>query len=1076
MWVDNLTLEQISAVSDANDEIEKSLRDYKSKLQEIVDKKNAWNDLNEQDRQTISDAKKFAETINSKNEEAGTIKTQSRELRELLSKFSDTKREIIFNSQKEKEELKWILLTDETKAVISYLGLKTEDVKDINFTSALNLIISWKSWTDYNSWKEVWYKADWFFWASELEQLNNLSLKIDQDRLSKYIDLKNNQIKLIDVANTKLILNTVSFNEVYKVLFDINNDLEVSLNDNQNVIRFKETYELVQNLINSWKEQQVLKSISNILWLTLSSREDLFNNLKDNPENKYKILKNITLLAWAWNSKSTYVSDLLEHWKEATKVSLERKSKVDRYINEIFDKEKIKLDEKYNTAISEFEKNIPADKKEQYKDIVALLKSSEAKKTFFENIKLNWVWILASLVEWKRWIWAWVSFSNRELDVYLKEKTKSIISWVNLDLWFASIWGQVVPWIWASIDLSHDISEETRAFGKIWIINLIPYAMGGVETQLNLDEIKQMWFVDLTKKAEYAGASVNVSSLGWWAALHYRKDQLKWIEQKEKQFSEFLNSALNTDKWVDMPYITSMPDYRENKTYYDTFAKNISDILNSQNFDSLPTDYKKAIISSIKTSSTFVWRENMLKAAEQNGYEFSGIWIGVQFLAWFMPLPTFGIAWEKTSAWYRENQVSRLYAVLWEVLNVKKVKTQNEVQIDSLSLTENVFEKNKNLFRNFAQNHPRDWKALITWDNTFEQKVDLVVNMLKTDRNKNNPFFKQVSNEMIRLKSSSNENDRRKLNDLMAQFFDISFKDIRNIEEIILWVTVKQDWKYEWNYDFISSRISAISRFANSEWLSPEFSSNTSNLYREIAQDKKDALARFKKWQSTISEIAFEQKKDARLFWFVASYKIDGSWKSLWKAMVEIPAWQVTKVEWKEKNITNSTDIKYVLDNFEKSSYWQNTINQILKQIKDTNQEAFSWINNENVRTLLETWTLTLNWKTINLDRDFVYFLYGRCANESMWLRINKLSFSWTEVTFWEIWPDWVARLNANITNTPVWDKTTIWVWVIWWKEDNNWNNTWTRWQTSTPWVEETWGPWTWGWWWAPGSETWWRG
>jgi hypothetical protein len=58
--------------------------------------------------------------------------------------------------------------------------------------------------------------------------------------------------------------------------------------------------------------------------------------------------------------------------------------------------------------------------------------------------------------------------------------------------------------------------------------------------------------------------------------------------------------------------------------------------------------------------------------------------------------------------------------------------------------------------------------------------------MLKTDRNKNNPFFKQVSNEMIRLKSSSNENDRRKLNDLMAQFFDISFKDIRNIEEIIL--------------------------------------------------------------------------------------------------------------------------------------------------------------------------------------------------------------------------------------------------------------------------------------------------
>ncbi len=1075
MSVENLTLEQIWPVSDATNEIEKSLSDFKSKLWEIVNKKNSWEDLNEQDIQTISDAKKFAETLDSKKEEKDTVKTQSRELRELLSKFSDTKREIIFNSIEEKNKLKETLLTDETKAVVSYLELKNEDVKDINFNSGLSLIISWKAWTDYDTWKQSWYKADWFFWNSELEQLNNLSSKIDQDRLTKYIELKNQGIRLIDVANTKLVLNTVSFNEVYKVLFDVQNDLEVSQNDNKNIIKFKETYELVQKLIDSWKEKQVLNSISNILWVEISSREELFNNLKNNPENKYKILKNITLLAWAWNSKSTYVSDILEYGKDATKVSLERKSRVDKYINEIFDKEKVELDKKYNTAISEFEKNIPEDKKEQYIDLVKLLKSSESKKSFFENIKLNWVWILASLVEWKKWVWAWASFSNRELDTYLKEKTKNIVSGVNIDLWFANLWWKMVPWIWASIDLSHDLSEETRAFWKVWIINIIPYAVAWVETQLNLEEIKNAWFVDLTKKAEYAWASVNVSSLGWGLGLHYRNDQLKAIEQKEKSFNEFLENAI-ADKGIDMWYIASMSDYTENKKYYDSFAKKINDILKSQNFDSLQNDYKKAIISSLRISSSFVWRENMLKAAEENGYEFSGIWIWVQFLAWFVPLPTFGIAFEKTSAWYRENEVSKLYAVLWEVLEVKKVKTQNEVQIDSLSLTDNAFEKNKNLFRNFAQNHPRDWKALITWEKTFEQKVDLVINMLKTDKNRNNPFFKQVVKEMTSLKNSTNENDRRKLNDLMAQFFDISFKDIRNIEEVILWVTVKQDWKYEGNYDFISSRISSISRFATSEWLSTDFSSKTTELYKEIAQDKKQALSEFKKWKTTINEIAFKQEKDARLFWFVASYKIDNKWNSLWKAMVEIPAWQVTKVEWKEKVITNPTDVKYVLDNFSKSSYWQNTINQILKQIQDTKQEAFAWINTENVKTLLETWSLTLNGKTINLDRDFVYFLYGRCANESMWLRINKLSFSWTEVTFWEIWPDWVARLNANITNTPVWDKTTIWVWVIWWKEDNNWNNTWTRWQTSTPWAEETWGPWTWGWWWAPGSETWWRG
>ena len=68
-----------------------------------------------------------------------------------------------------------------------------------------------------------------------------------------------------------------------------------------------------------------------------------------------------------------------------------------------------------------------------------------------------------------------------------------------------------------------------------------------------------------------------------------------------------------------------MSDYTENKKYYDSFAKKINDILKSQNFDSLQNDYKKAIISSLRISSSFVWRENMLKAAEENGYEFSGI-------------------------------------------------------------------------------------------------------------------------------------------------------------------------------------------------------------------------------------------------------------------------------------------------------------------------------------------------------------------------------------------------------------------------------------------------------------------
>lgn len=1018
MW-ENLNINEIAVISNVQETIsdETSLANYQASIKKLTEKKQKWEILTTEDKKILQEARNFANSLESKKDASEVIKKQSKELLKTLADLSEEKNKVILSSQQQEWELQESLLKDENRAIIEYLWLTYNDVKDLNLSSALDMISKWKTGTDYDSWKQAWYIPDGFFGPSELSQLNSLSEKnINKNTLSKYLALKNQWIKLIDVANTKLILDKTSPDEIYKVLFDVDNNLEVSQSDNQNIIKFKDAYEFVENMLENWKEKELLLSIWNILWQTFANRKALYNYVKENPDAKYKLLKNITLLAWAGNSKSAYVSDVLQHGKEATKVSLDKKSKVDKYINDIFDKEKVALDEKYNTAISEFEKNIPEDKKEQYAEVVKLLKSTEAKKSIFENMKLNGVWILASLVEWKKWLSAGTSFSHKELDSYLKEKTQSIISWVNMDVWFANIGGKMVPWIWASVDLSHDISEETRAFGKVGIINIIPYAMAGIETQLNADEIKKMWFVDLTKKAQYAGASVNVSSLGWWAALHYRKDQLKGIEQKEKQFSEFLNSALTVDKWVDMSFITSMPDYETNTSYYDTFAKNIKDVLNSQNFNSLPPDYKKAIISSLKTSATFAWREKMLQVAEQNGYEFSGIWVGVQFLSWFMPLPTFGIAFEKTSAGYSENQVSRLYATLQQQIGNKKVKTpsssveKKEERVELIDQKDFVWEVEK-LGKYFNGNTRYNLGA----EKLIDPKNDLETRW---------SWLKQLSNRVALLKKSWLKN--------IIATVDKNWSENQKLYVIS---TVVQFMKTAHNYNNGDIK---------------KWNSDTQNLVNIDVSRRKSF--------DTLFGTSMNSEAQTYYKWLVEA----GREKKISKVNSTGLAFDATStlnVEWKSKSI------KWVDVFYSNLSMLAVNGKPLLVPVDSWKNEAFiknlSQVNmKENVKQQL-----------INGINDGSIKLYFYKDPEWFDDRILPIKTN-TPAPDGEIPGDGEGLdpllVNVDTTNIIVWEKTTIWFWVIWWeKETQNQNG-----NSSRPWAE-WWASWGWGW--TPTTETWWR-
>jgi hypothetical protein len=301
------------------------------------------------------------------------------------------------------------------------------------------------------------------------------------------------------------------------------------------------------------------------------------------------------------------------------------------------------------------------------------------------------------------------------------------------------------------------------------------------------------------------------------------------------------------------------------------------------------------------------------------------------------------------------------------------------------------------------------------------------------------------------------------MNELIAWFYDISFADIRTTSEVIMGYIKKWD-KYEGTFNFQESRKRAMERFASSEWLSSEFVNQNQIIVSEIKSNHVEELKAFKAWKLKYAP-EISQIKDPTLFALVASYKIDTKWHSLGKWFVDIPAWQANIADWVTKEIKSTQDIKHLVKAFTESSSWKNTISQLINTI-NTKESNFISSSTDFVQ-LLEKWSITKKWKIVSLNREFVYFLYGQCANESMWLRIKWLKFEWfntseqtEEVTYGNLTPDWALVVQTNTTGIPEWGVSNIVVWVAW----GLWNDkkeTWNNWPMSTtPW--ETKGTSTW--------------
>lgn len=1012
--------------------------------------------------------------INSTSKEKEVVKSN-------VSESINIKKE----SKEKRAELK--LEKDEEKAIIKYLGISETEVSEINLVSALT-ILSKTNWNliTKEDWEKAWYNDSWIlFQDSELEQLN----KLDKVKVKKLKELNLLGISALELVNTQVVLEANWVDKVLETAFDYNTDWNID-NLDKHINNSKEILDYANKMIKTGKSVKLFSSISHLLWEKVSDKKSLYTLLLSNPELKFKLINEIKRFTWAGDAGATFVTDILEHWKDATKISMEKKKEANTYINSVLEAKKSSVDRLYDEALEKFKNSLNAEDKKKYEALISSLSSVEAKKSIFENFRLNGAWILVNLVDWHKWVgWA-TSFTNESVNDFLTKNTESIVKWLNFEVWVANFWGNLVPGVWMSIDLSKDLTEETRAFWKVWIINIIPYALAGLETQINSDTIKKSGFADLSDPAKYAGATVNISTLAWGLGVHYREDQLKSIETQEKSFNEFMTKFISNDGVINEDLVKSQSDYAKNKDYYEKLISNLKETLRIQNFAHLSPEFKKEVIMSIRNSYTFTWRENMLKEASKDWYKFSGIWFGVEFIAGFLPIPVIGASVSKVWMTYDENKLSKVYAIISEA---KHIVIRKETIVNDTSIlweTKEIntwmdFIWNKALFRNFAQNHPKTWEHLVTtkWL-SLDSETNLILSMFKTDKSKNTKFFKEFISKVEAYKSSDNTDDKRKLNELIAGFYDISFADIRSTSEVIMGYTKKWD-KYEWSFNFQEAREKAMKRFVSSEWLSSNFVSENQDIVDEIKSRHLQDLKNFKSWKiNKAPEIP--QIKDPTLFALVASYKIDSKGHSLGKWFVDIPAWQANIADWISKTIKDSKDINYLVNSFCETTSGKNTMIQLINTINTKEAGLISSTN--DFKDLLKNWILEKNGKKVSLDRDFIYFLYGQCANESMGLRIKWLKFEGfntirevEEVTYGNIAPDWVLAVQSNTTNIPRWVLTTFAAWIVWSNSDekkdtgssnnnnnNNWSGSWTSnlgsatGDTNGNWGGNVWS-WTWG-------------
>lgn len=222
---------------------------------------------------------------------------------------------------------------------------------------------------------------------------------------------------------------------------------------------------------------------------------------------------------------------------------------------------------------------------------------------------------------------------------------------------------------------------------------------------------------------------------------------------------------------------------------------------------------------------------------------------------------------------------------------------------------------------------------------------------------------------------------------------------------------------------------------------------NTLIWYRTQLQN--DINSRNKSW--------WEFVQNSKIISFTWSYKTDSKWNSIVRQFDTMPPWVTNIVDGKTLNITDDSTKAWIIERIQNTPYYKNMRDSL-------------HLDDEQFALLLTTWRAKakVDWGFVdlNLDREFVFFFYGRCSNESLWIIMNKLTVWWWTWSSWWKWGNVVYDLSMSADgrvtwNIIKWDRNffTLWLPI---KLENGvevWDDNWWWWTTTS-------------WWWS--SQIWW--
>lgn len=855
--------------------------------------------------------------------------------------------------------------------------------------------------------------------------------------------------------------------DVFSELCDLNGDGEISNGGDMWLISWYDVYKVLEK---NRSNPDLVKNIGYVLWIEFAWLEWLEQALKENPELKNKFFNNLYLLAYS----GVNITEVLKNGKKGVSDSVENFGNNLKLSQKVTESLSVGFEQKYSQSIAKLEESLsnPDLKPEERKKIehlVQLYKSN--KEAFLQSFKLNGAAMLLSFVESQKWVGLWGSVSNTQIDNFLKRSTDELISGMSLNIWFSYANGVLTPWV--GVDFAtrvFQVSENVNMNFNAGLFLTVPYLAGTLNYTYNKDDILKAGFQDFSTDQKRIGLTANVSTLWGWLTLHWSKDKLQAVETKEKQLKALLDSVMGED-FNPIQALATLKDNpnlsAEDKTYLEQFLLRINDMLKLTGYDIIDSVHKKIVVDGLKYAFINEWKTQIYTQAEKSGYNFTGAGIWIQFIAWFFPLPTAWVRFTDYKMWFTQDRNGKVMAMM----STSQLGKQDEVASTKVEWKDVVsgIDKLKNadveayLVKNMskydgtnlrapstiAMRNPKDYPQLLkalVWGNTqwaFEQ----LTKILKTDVLLRN----DAETKALLKKFSSLWSDQKAY--VMAQFMDVIFKDKNPIETV---VRTDTEWK---------NRERGLAGVYTDK-----------DVYKEVVTLRNATRSELLKDKSQKLPVAPVKG----VMWFVASYKVwyvDGKQVSLGKWEAAIPPGLATVVGW-EKWITKITDAKLVehtLEDMKKTPYY-GKLKASIEQVIATKYTGFK-LDEATFDTLLKTGEIKIGEKTVKMNREFVFFLYGRCANETLWLRINGLDL-------WDGQPP-ITGIDFNsdgemiIPNMPTLEERHYVLWAIGGDkkpDDGSWGSTPTPTPTQPGWGngwETTWGVWNGGN--NPGGSTWWN-